>query len=115
MTKTNVSVKELQENDVISFMYDGGTYPGTVKRICVTQLTSLHTSGYDIDKQEFRNYKNDKISRVMIMDNQPIDEFLRRKDAIRIQRELQSSCGYGVSEIKIIEDILKIIRADGKL
>ena len=62
MTKMNVSVKELKENDIISFVYDGGTYPGTVKRICVTQITEYHTSGFDIDKQDFRNYKNSEIS-----------------------------------------------------
>ena len=106
-----MNVSKLKTDDVISFVYYGGSNPGAVRRICVTENSRDVIKGFDIDKRDFRNYTCSVMNSIMVMDNKPLSYFTKRRDAMRIQQKLRNEYGYtAFGDIQLVEDILEILQ-----
>ena len=99
-----ITINDLRQDDLISFVYNGGQMPGTVRRVCVIEVDNNNIKAYDIDKQGFRNYCFSRMANVRVDGHQSLDLYLIHLDAIKVNQALRHK--YGLLNLDIIEDVI---------
>jgi len=103
-------ISEVQTDDVVSFVYDGGSNPNTCRRICVTCVGNKMDigriiTGFDIDKQAFRAFNVSLICKIIKIGQEPVSNFTTLLDAKSIQRDMKKEDDIFV-DIDVIQQVI---------